>query len=350
MRTHAKETDHPAKPADHQEKPADREHKQILEHLGVWEERSLLTHEQVDAIRAYESQERATPPRVPLITEVVAYIGAALALGAVVALVGPRWEEISHGQKLLGSALLAIALVGAGAFLREMTEPAVRRLAGVVWTLGLGSMTGFLALLLFDLAPGQDPAPWAVFVLGVAVGIVARVMQMLLPCIPLLLALFAGTATAAVGAGVWAVEAGWSWLDDLVWWPAIAVLVAAVPFLVAGARGMLTPRPAAMTIGAAGAVYAPMLAMESTGLATLLGVGVAAALLATSVWQRSGPLLVAGAIGLFGYLVGAIVYFLSDSVGVPIALLLSGVALLGVAVVIARLKRFTGPTDGKAEG
>jgi hypothetical protein len=113
---------------------------------------------------------------------------------------------------------------------------------------------------------------------------------------------------------------------------------------------MLTPRPAAMTIGAAGAVYAPMLAMESTGLATLLGVGVAAALLATSVWQRSGPLLVAGAIGLFGYLVGAIVYFLSDSVGVPIALLLSGVALLGVAVVIARLKRFTGPTDGKAEG
>ena len=198
--------------------------------------------------------------------------------------------------------------------------------------------------------PGSVPAPWAVFVLGMAVGIAARVMQVLLPCIPLLIALFAGTVTAAIGAGVWAIEAGWGRLDDLVWWPAVAVLVAAVPFLVAGAQGVLRPRTAAMTIAAVGAVYAPTVAMESTGLAMLLGVGVAAALLVTSVWQRSTPLLVAGAIGLFGYLVGAIVYFLSDSVGVPIALLLSGVALLGVAVVIARLKRFTAPTDGSGEG
>lgn len=343
MRTHETATDRRAKPAD-------REHKAIFEHLGTWEERSLLTHEQVDAIRAYETQERASALRVPLITEVVAYVGAALAVAALVALVGPRWEEISHGAKLLGSAALTIALVGIGAVLRGTTEPTVRRLAGVLWTLGLGAMTGFLALLLFDLAPGQDPAPWAVFLLGMAVGIAARLMHLLLPCIPLLVALFAGTVTAAMGAGVWAIEAGWSWLDDLVWWPAIAILVAAVPFLVAGARGVLTPRTAAMTIGAVGAVVAPMFAMESTGLGTLLGVGVAVVLLTMSVWQRSTPLLVAGAIGLFGYLIGAIVHFLSDSVGVPIALLLSGAALLGVAVVIARLKRFTAPTEESVKG
>lgn len=324
-------------------RPADREHKAVFEHLGTWEQRSLLTHEQVDAIRRFEEQERSAAPRIPLITEVVAYLGAALAVGAIIALVGPRWEEISRGQKLLGSALIAIALVVAGAFLRRTSEPAVGRLAGVLWTLGLGSMTGFLALVLFDLPPGQDPAPWSVFVLGMAVGVVARVM-LLVPCTPLLVALFAGTVTAILGAGVWAIESGATWLEDFTPWPGIAILIVSLPFLVAGAQGMLMPRTAAMTIGAVGAVLAPLFTMEQPGFGTLLGVGVAVALLGASVWQRSTPMLVAGAIGLFVYLVAAIVHYLSDSVGVPIALLLSGAVLIGVAVVTARLKRFTGRT------
>jgi len=66
-----------------------------------------------------------------------------------------------------------------------------------------------------------------------------------------------------------------------------------------------------------------------------------------SVWQRSTPMLIAGAIGLFFYLVSAIVYFLSDSVGTPIALLLSGVVLMGVAVGASRLKRFTGREEAE---
>ncbi len=338
MRTH--ESD-----ADRLIRPADREHKAVFEHLGMWEQRSLLTHEQVDAIRRFEEQERSAAPRIPLITEVVAYLGAALAVGAIIALVGPRWEEISRGQKLLGSALIAIALVVAGAFLRRTSEPAFGRLAGVLWTLGLGSMTGFLALVLFDLPPGQDPAPWSVFVLGMAVGIVARVMLLLVPCTPLLVALFAGTVTAILGAGVWAVESGATWLEDFTPWRGIAILIVSLPFLVAGAQGMLMPRTAAMTIGAVGAVFAPLLTMEDSGFGPLLGVGVAIALLGASVWQRSTPMLVAGAIGLFFYLVAAIVHYLSDSVGVPIALLLSGAVLIGVAVVTARLKRFTGRTD-----
>ena len=338
MRAHQIERSRPSHPSD-------REHRAIFEHLDTWEERSLVSHEQVEEIRRFEEKQQAGAPRIPLITEVVAYLGAALAVGAVAALVGPHWDEISHGQKLLGSAAIAIALVVAGALLRGTAEPAVRRLAGVLWTLGLGAMTGFLALVLFDLAPGQDPAPWSAFVLGAAVGITARVMLLFLPSPPLLVALFLGAVTAVLGAGAWAIDAGWTWLEDLTPWRGIAILIVSVAFLVAGLRGALTPRISAITIGAVGAVVAPMFSMEASGFGALLGVGVAAALLATSVWQRSTPMLVAGAIGLFVYLVATIVHYLSGTVGVPLALLLSGGVLLCVAVMTARLKRFTGTDD-----
>jgi hypothetical protein len=334
---------------DRSPRPSDREHKVLFEHLATWERRSLLTHEEVDAIARFEEQQGPRASRVPLIAEVVAYLGAALAVGAVVALVGPRWGEISHGQKLLGAGTITVALLLAGAYLRGVAEPAARRLAGVLWTLGLGAMTGFLALVLFDLAPGQDPAPWSVFVLGMTVGLAARLLLLWLPCEPLMVAMFVGTVAAVVGAGVWGVESGWTWLDDFRGWPAIAILLASLPFLVAGATGALTPDKSALALGAIGVVIAPMYAMEWTGFGLLLGVGVSIALLGSSVWLRNTPMLIGGALGLFGYLVGTIVYFLSDTVGVPLALLLSGAVLIGVAVVTARLRRLTDREGPEAE-
>ena len=338
MRTHE---------TDIRPRPADREHKVIYEHLETWEQQSLLDHEQVQTIRLFEEHERVAGPRIPLITEVVAYVGAALAMGAIFALVVPHWEDISHGQKLLGSALIAVALVVAGAFLRNMQEPAVRRLAGVLWTLGIGAMTGFMALAFFDVAPGQDPAPWSVFVIGVTVAVVAGVMLFFLASTLVLVAMFAGTLTAVFGAGFWAIDAGWSWLEDRGQLPGVVILLVSLAFLLAGTRDVLKPRTSAMTLGAVGMVFAPLFAMDPPGFGQLLGVGVAIALLAASVWQRSTPMLIAGAIGLFFYLVSAIVYFLSDSVGTPIALLLSGVVLMGVAVGTARLKRFTGHEEAE---
>ncbi len=75
------------------------------------------------------------------------------------------------------------------------------------------------------------------------------------------------------------------------------------------------------------------------GFGLLLGVATAVALLAASVWLHRTEMLVLGGLGLFGYLVGAIGHFLADSVGLPIALLLSGLVLLGVAIAMARLRK-----------
>ena len=77
------------------------------------------------------------------------------------------------------------------------------------------------------------------------------------------------------------------------------------------------------------------------GFGLILGVTVAITMLVASVaWHRM-EMLVLGALGLFGYLVGAIVYFLEDTVA--IALLLCGLVLLSVAIGTARLRRFATP-------
>ncbi len=51
---------------------------------------------------------RSTPQEpgrhIPPITEVIGYLGAALAVAAGVALVGPRWDEIGHLTRLVGAA------------------------------------------------------------------------------------------------------------------------------------------------------------------------------------------------------------------------------------------------------
>ncbi|MGZ8578233.1 MAG: hypothetical protein ACXWWX_01740, partial [Actinomycetota bacterium] len=76
-----------------------------------------------------------------------------------------------------------------------------------------------------------------------------------------MVAMFAGTVTAFVGAGVWGVESGWTWLEDVRGWPAIAILLASLPFLISGATGVLTPARSALALGAIGVVIAPMSAM-----------------------------------------------------------------------------------------
>ena len=58
---------------------------------------------------------------------------------------------------------------------------------------------------------------------------------------------------------------------------------------------------------------------------------------------RRPPLLLAGAVGLFAYLPGAAVYYLGDTLGTELTLLIVGIALLGVAVLMARLRQHVKP-------
>jgi hypothetical protein len=322
----------------------DGSHRSILRHLETWEELGFISPQQERAITEFERQEPVTERGVPPITEVIGYLGAALAIAAGVVLIGPRWDEIDHLWRVLGAGGIAAATFVAGWLLRRNAEPAIGRLAAVLWTLSAGAVAATTALLAFDVPADQEAAPWGGFVVGLTVAAYAFVLNQLRPSVPLALAVYGGVLGTIGGAGAWAVDAGWTWVDEHAWWFGVAMLTVSVLWIAAGRVGALRPAGAVMGIGAAGAIWAPQLVVAGwTGFGLVLGVVVAVAMLVTSVaWHRI-EMLVLGALGLFGYLVGAIVYFLEDTVGLPVALLLCGLVLLGVAIATARLRRFTTP-------
>jgi hypothetical protein len=319
-------------------------HRSILSHVRTWEEFGLISPEQERAIIEFEGRRPETRRGVPPITEVIGYLGAALAIAAGVVLIGPRWDEIDHVWRVLGAGGIAAGTFVAGWLLRKNAEPAVGRLAAVLWTLSAGAVAATMALLAFDVPADQEPAPWGGFVVGLTVAAYAMVLNQLRPSVPLALVVYGGVLGAIGGAGSWAVDAGWTWVDEEPWWFGVAMLAVSVLWIAVGRLGALRPTGAVIGIGAAGAIWAPQFVVAGwTGFGLVLGVAVAITMLVTSVaWHRT-EMLVLGALGLFGYLVGAIVYFLEDTVGLPVALLLCGLVLLGVAIGTARLRRFTTP-------
>jgi hypothetical protein len=175
----------------------------------------------------------------------------------------------------------------------------------------------------------------------------ARVLHVLRPGALLLTALFVLTMVTIGGAGAWAIESGWTWLDEHMAWVGVSLVTVSLLWIAGGRFGVLTPKPVALGLGAAGAVIGPLFAMgDSIGFGLLLGLGVSVALLVGSTAFRDVGMLAFGAIGLFGYLVATIIEYLSDSIGTPLALLLSGLVLIVIAVVVMRLRRFTTVTGG----
>ncbi|HET9188173.1 MAG TPA: hypothetical protein VFN80_09475, partial [Acidothermaceae bacterium] len=67
-----------------------------------------------------------------------------------------------------------------------------------------------------------------------------------------------------------------------------------------------------------------------------LGIGTAAAVMAIAVYARFTPALGFGAIGMLGYVTGAVAYYLGDRLGLPSALALTGLLVLAAAVAVAR--------------
>lgn len=335
--------------------PVDRDHRAVAEHLITWEGAELLTHEQVEAIRAFErDEERAPGRRIPLVAEVVGYVGVALVGAAVVTIAGRTWNELSSVTQLVILAVGTLLFLAAGWPIHRSEEPALARLAGLLWTMSVAGVFGFMLTLLFARPEVDEPAAWALLALGLAVGLYARVLVMLRSSSLLQLALFAGTVMAVGGVGSWAVDAGWEWVDR--WGEVVvslAVLAIAGAWAAAGRGGLLEPRATAYAIAALAALWTPLPLMDSyMGAAVLYGVVVAGLVLACGVWLRSVPCLGIGAAGMFAYVTASSVHYLADTAGLPLTLLVAGLVFVAIAVAAVRLRRFavepeatSAPTD-----
>jgi hypothetical protein len=304
--------------------------------LRRWVTAELITQDQADAIRRHEGMEGPVP-HLPVPAEAVADIGIVLGLAAG----GVLWSRFAgdgrDGARLALSAGVTVGLLVGGALLRRADEAGFQRIASVLWfaaTLAIGvTVTDVYALS----AGRQLPA---VTTLGAGVPMLAMgwITHAVDRRAPTMLGAFAGSVTTAVGLVVWLAEDATE--DARLTMLSLTLGAVGIAWLAAGLVGWITPRDRAGVLGAGALLVAPLFLLDqATGAALLLGVATSAALMAIGVRLAGTATLIAGAIGLFGYLTGTLVHFFQDSLGVPLVLLLAGVLMIAIAAATVRLRR-----------
>ncbi len=292
-----------------------------------WVEQSLITPTEADAIETFEARRaEPTPRRVPLLTEALAYVGAALAGAAAAVLLGERWNDLTPAVRAASVGTAFVVTLAAGWVLRRNDEPAIARLTSVLWAVATG-LFGWLAwLIAYDVLDHRGRVP--ALVAGVAITALASPLYAMLRKALQQVGLFAGLLTI-VGSAFGEGGQGTAVM--------VPVWIVAVAWVVLGGRGVLPPKRVAFVAGPLVALWAPMAFTNGgEGAGMWLGLATATALIVAGVTMHEPVLLGFGAVGVFGYLIRVLVYLFGDTAGMPVALLVAGAAVLAVAVGFAR--------------
>jgi hypothetical protein len=303
--------------------------------LRRWEERGIITAAQAEDIRRLESADQPEP-RVPLIAEVLGYLGASLVVSAAIALTAQFWSDLDVAVRI--GALIAVTalLLVAGSLVRNSSDPAGGRLASFLW-LGAVAGAGFLADVVatdaLDIDTGFSIA------VGIAMTSLAAVLWLVRKTAPQLIGLLAGIAFLT--AGISDVLGGDDAFGILIWVVGVAGLVSARLNLISPERTAFALSSIAVLVGAQWAAVEFL--SDVQGWALAMGLASALALQALSVAWHSLVLLGFGSVGVLVFLPQIVDEYFGDAIGGTAALLVTGVALLAVALVVVRLRdRVTG--------
>ena len=315
--------------------------------------RGILTRAQADALFALgrESKEAApelmraptAPGRAALVAEALGYLGAALVTAAGLTAVGMYFDRIPVWVRPSVFGAVALSLLVAGVAVRREADPARRRLVNVLWLVSVAAATAFVAILADDTLGWQAETVALVASaagLAYALSLWAARQSALQELAAFVLA--GGTAASAL------VRAG---ID--VPWPNLAVWAVAVAWVGLALAGLARPRQVGLLAGAlVAAVVVPfqMFGQTQEWWPLVLGFATAGVAMGGSIVLREPALLAFGAFGVFEYVIATVGRYLSRWIGAPVSLLVAGVLLIGLAVLVLRLRRLTRPGGGAAAG
>jgi hypothetical protein len=267
-----------------------------------------------------------------LVAEALGYVGAALALVAAFLIAERFWADLRPWARVLLPAVAAGALFAAGAFVRERRASPAARLGGFLWFLSAGACALTLGLAGDELLGFDGDSSALLAGVGTAIfagGLWAARRQALQQ-----IALFASIMTT--------VTSGLA-VAELMDWTGLALWGLGVAWLALAWGGLLLPERTGYALGALAALLGPRLLGPlgpGSGRAwLLLGLATAMAFVAASVRMRRTLLLGMGVAGLFLYVPMLVFEYFSGALGAPLALVVTGVVLVGVALVLARLTR-----------
>ncbi len=302
----------------------------LTEDLERWIEAGLIDSRQAEAIEAFEASPGA-PGRIGRGMEAVAYLGASLVLVALGILATEFWDRIEPWGQFALSAIVTAVLFGVGVILGRSQEPAVNRAQTFVWFLavagvGLTTFVTVTEILDFD---DQDT-----FTYVASISLLAAIGVWLLRSSVLQMVAMGVTALLSVIAVITRFETLPEWAFGL----SFAGL--GVVWLLLTWGGVFKP---VRTSYALGGVATLLIAFPEGNQMPwpLFGLIAGLALMALSVRLNENILLGLGVAGLFVYIPMTIFEWFGETLGVPVALLITGLVLLGVVAGTVRLRKET---------
>lgn len=334
----------------------------LRDRLEAWRRAGIISAEQSARILSLETAPeptRGTTHRRARLAEVVGYVGAAFALGAVGLLVVDFWPQLLPWARVALALLLSIVALFAGAVVHlrsgespdhgrdlglENGDGALRRLAGVLWVAAIAGSAWTTGLIVSDVL--SDPQRWGVtIVAGVALvlaGVLLALGRHVLVQLATLIAL--GSFTAGTLVALAPLEPGALAFGTM-------LVGGGATWALAGAGGWIGPRTSAEVSGSVVALIG-MQVLTATGWPTAALAGavlLAGGLVALSLPSGRLHLLYVGAVGLFVATPRLVVELFADTIGAPATLLTSGVLLILMAVGLGRVRQAQGDHDVHAD-
>ncbi|NOY56298.1 MAG: DUF2157 domain-containing protein [Actinobacteria bacterium] len=299
------------------------------ERLTRWKQAELISDEQAASISRFEAAEQ--PRRSTLIAEVLGYLGGALAIVALWVFIAQFWGRLEIWAQLTLIGALTIGFLAAGAWSRTGEGEAVRRLSSFLWFLGIVGVAGWFGVFSDRIIAVHDE--FQVLWITVPTFVAAALLWKALPKVLQVIALVGSVHAVVLSAFAQFDPSPTEWFGLIVWGIGVATVLLAW-------GGALQPTGTSYALGIAAILIGPSMAagMLDTAWPLWLGLVSAAVMLASSVPLREVVLLVGGAGAVFVFLPQLIFTYFEESLGVPVALFLSGVVLIGAALLIARLR------------
>lgn len=305
----------------------------LREQLDRWTASGLIDADQASRIESAELARNATAPRrrLPLVAEVLGYVGAVIAITAAGVLIHQFFRHVPPAAELAFAAIVAVGLTLAGTAMRTSAEPAFARLRSVLWLLATAGAASFVAILSLKYLHLSDSSA-ALLAEGAWLAC-AIPMWWRTRSVVQHLSVFAG-AVALVETSVDRVHPNLGTLGiGLVLWIVAALWGLAVY------RGYLVPRTAGLLVSGVGVLAGAILAMDEAAAGQVLALVTVGGLLCAGILLRGVLLIAIGGVGTLYVVPDAASRYLPGSVAAPLAVAVVGLLLFGMALWLARTRR-----------
>jgi catechol 2,3-dioxygenase-like lactoylglutathione lyase family enzyme len=273
-------------------------------------------------------------------TEVITYAGALVTLAGLGTLLGTQYRQLGVIGRLAIPGLVAIAALLVARALPGQRARARRAQTSLV-TLAVAAIGLFTGQLQAELLGGPDASipPHSgyriLLVSALLSAVIAAAFLVRLRSGLLAAALGVSLLVATIASVAWLqLERGWA--VELVFLGTAVILVAAAEYgrqqKVAWATEVLAFAGPSMAI-----ITAFITAQDADLLLQIFGGLLAGAAFAASVYRGSAGYAFAGGIGLFAFVLDIEFRYFQSSLGFAVSLVISGLVLLGIALLLARL-------------